>query len=192
MDHDDPTVFVAGDLLWYPVEGSPKIRSAPDAMVVFGRPKNDRGSYRQWNEGNIPPQVVFEIMSPGNRLSELFAKQSFYQEYGVEEYYFYDPFAHDFAVFLRSADGYRLPEVPFESSWTSPRLGVRFEYTPGEPLHIFQPTGEPFFSFVELEQNRRQFERERDAAERRADDAEQRALALEARLRALGVDPGAE
>ena len=47
----DPNVFVAGDLLWYPEEGKPKIRQAPDAMVVFGRPKGDRGSYRQWEEG---------------------------------------------------------------------------------------------------------------------------------------------
>ena len=44
----DPKVFVAGDLLWYPVEGNNKLRQAPDAMVVFGRPKGDRGSYRQW------------------------------------------------------------------------------------------------------------------------------------------------
>jgi len=48
-----PDVFVAGDLLWYPIEGNNKTRIAPDAMVVFGRPKGDspsetlceRGSY---------------------------------------------------------------------------------------------------------------------------------------------------
>ena len=28
---DRPDVFVAGDLLWYPVEGDPKTRTAPDA-----------------------------------------------------------------------------------------------------------------------------------------------------------------
>ena len=48
-------VFVAGDLLWYPVEGNNQIRMAPDAMVVFGRPKGKRGSYKQWEEDNIPP-----------------------------------------------------------------------------------------------------------------------------------------
>ncbi len=37
--HRRPDVFVAGDLLWYPVEGHPEIRQAPDAMVAFGRPK---------------------------------------------------------------------------------------------------------------------------------------------------------
>jgi hypothetical protein len=31
---DDSNVFVAGDLLWYPVEGNPKIRTAPDILVV--------------------------------------------------------------------------------------------------------------------------------------------------------------
>ena len=44
---DDLKVFVAGDLLWYPVEGNNKLRMAPDVMVAFGRPKGDRGSYRQ-------------------------------------------------------------------------------------------------------------------------------------------------
>jgi Uma2 family endonuclease len=36
---DDPNVFIAGDLLWYPVEGDNKTCQAPDTMVVFGRPK---------------------------------------------------------------------------------------------------------------------------------------------------------
>ena len=59
MFRDDPNVFVAGDLLWYPVEGNNKIRSAPDAMVVFNRPKGHRGSYQQWNEGGIAPERGF-------------------------------------------------------------------------------------------------------------------------------------
>ena len=42
---NDPNVFVAGDLLWYPIEGNNTIRAAPDAMVVFGSPKGRRGSY---------------------------------------------------------------------------------------------------------------------------------------------------
>src|SRR5262245_31970104 len=59
----DAHVFVAGNLFWYPVEGQPAIRMAPDVMVVFGRPKGHRGSYLQWQEGGIAPQVVFEIWS---------------------------------------------------------------------------------------------------------------------------------
>lgn len=60
---DDPNVFVAGDLLWYPVEGNNKIHQAPDVMVIFGRPKGDRGSYMQWREENMASQVVFEILA---------------------------------------------------------------------------------------------------------------------------------
>lgn len=43
---DGEDVFVAADLLWYPVEGRPDIRTAPAAMVVFGRPKG-RGAVAQ-------------------------------------------------------------------------------------------------------------------------------------------------
>ena len=50
---DAPDVFVAGDLFWYPVEGNNQIRTAPDIMVAFGRPKGHRGSYQQWREGAI-------------------------------------------------------------------------------------------------------------------------------------------
>src|SRR5262249_38304222 len=59
----DPNVFVAGDLLWYAVEGHPEIRTAPDVLAAFGRPKGRRGSYKQWEEGGIAPQVVWEILS---------------------------------------------------------------------------------------------------------------------------------
>ncbi|NEP85267.1 MAG: Uma2 family endonuclease, partial [Okeania sp. SIO3B3] len=67
---DNNQVFVAGDLLWYPVENHRKLRQAPDVMVVFEVPKGDRGSYQQWKENNIAPQVVFEILSPGNTPKE--------------------------------------------------------------------------------------------------------------------------
>lgn len=60
-------------------------------MVVFGRPKGDRGSYLQWLEDGIAPQVVIEVLSPGNTLAEMAHKLQFYARYGVEEYYLYDP-----------------------------------------------------------------------------------------------------
>jgi hypothetical protein len=43
----NPNGFVIGDLLWYGVEGNPKIRTDPDVMVIFGSPKGRRGSYQQ-------------------------------------------------------------------------------------------------------------------------------------------------
>lgn len=80
---DRPDVFVAGDLLWYPDKTTDKIRQAPDVMVVVGRPKGYRGSYKQFNEEGVAPQVVFEIMFPGNRPGEMIRKYEFYEEYGV-------------------------------------------------------------------------------------------------------------
>jgi Uma2 family endonuclease len=84
---NDPNVFVAGDLLWYPEQGKPKIRTAPDVLIAFERPKGYRGSYKQWEEGGIAPHVVFEVLSPGNRDAESVRKFRFYERYGVEEYY---------------------------------------------------------------------------------------------------------
>ena len=97
---NDKMVFIAGYLLWYPVEGSPKIRQAPDVMVAFGRPKGHRGSCKQWEENNIAPQVVFEILSPGNTKKEMSKKLLFYDCYGVEEYYIYDPDKNELSVFF--------------------------------------------------------------------------------------------
>ncbi len=98
---DRADVFVAGDLLWYPVEGSNEIRRAPYVLVALGRPKGKRGSYRQWQEDNITPQVVFEVLSPGNTLAEMALKWQFYDRYGVEEYYLYDPDKNDLTGWQR-------------------------------------------------------------------------------------------
>ncbi|WP_338027258.1 Uma2 family endonuclease [Trichormus azollae] len=42
----------------------------------------------KWQEDNIPPQVVFEILSPSNTKSEIERKLLFYDRYGVQEYYY--------------------------------------------------------------------------------------------------------
>ncbi|MCZ0899931.1 Uma2 family endonuclease, partial [Microcoleus sp. HI-ES] len=126
---DNENVFVAGDLLWYPVEGDSKTRQAPDTMVVFGRPKGDRGSYQQWLEDNIAPQVVFEIISPGNRMTAMFKLFKFYENYGVEEYYVYDPEDNELIGWLRS-DG-ELNYIESMEGWVSPRLQTRFETASG-------------------------------------------------------------
>jgi Uma2 family endonuclease len=86
---DRPDVFVGGNLFWYPVAGHSELTIAPDVLVVFGRPKGDRGSYRQWDEANVPLTVVFEVLSPGNTFMEMDDKLVFYEEHGVEEYYVY-------------------------------------------------------------------------------------------------------
>lgn len=186
---DDPNVFVAGDLLWYPVEGRPDIRTAPDVMVAFGRPKGDRGSYLQWQEDGIPPQVVFEILSPANTAAELVRKFRFYDRYGVEEYYLYDPDGGELSGWLRKGDD--LEEIENMDGWVSPRLRVRFQWEEGE-LKLYRPDGEPFLTYVELMAQRNEERRRAEEERRRAEEAEKRAQRLLAQLRALGVEPAEE
>ncbi|MGF1493764.1 MAG: Uma2 family endonuclease [Microcoleaceae cyanobacterium] len=184
-------IFVAGDLLWYPTEGNNKNCQAPDAMVVFGRPKGDRGSYQQWKEDNIAPQVVFEIISPGNRAGQMAEKLLFYQRHAVEEYYLYNPQTFELTGLQRSEDWLRA--IDEMSGWVSPRLEIRFELTE-TGLEIYRPDGQKFLTPVELDQFRQQ-ETERAERERqRADQAElqlqqerQRAERLAELLRAQGI-----
>jgi Uma2 family endonuclease len=190
---DNLDVFVGGDLLWYPVEGHPEIRVAPDVMVVFHRPKGERGSYRQWEENGIAPQVVFEILSPGNRLAEMAKKLEFYEQYGVEEYYIYDPQLNELSGYQRV--GNRLRVIEEMNGWVSPRLGIRFELTDDELL-VYYPNGERFKTTVELAQELEQthqellLERERANQETaRAEQERQRAERLAAYLRSQGINP---
>jgi Uma2 family endonuclease len=148
-------VFVAGDLLWYPVEGEPEVRNAPDVLVVFGRPPGDRGSYRQWEEGNVPLTVVFEILSPGNTIPEMADKLAFYEEHGVEECYVYDPDANHLQLYVRQGDVLR--RVRPADGFVSPRLGIRFDLS-GPVMVVRGPDGQPFLTFEQLEAARKQAE----------------------------------
>lgn len=169
---DDPNVFVAGDLLWYPIQGKNNLCQAPDVMVVFGRPKGDRDSYQQWKEEDIPPQVVFEILSESNTKKEMNRKFLFYNEYGVEEYYVYNPRKQTLEGWIRT-DGI-LDVIESMSGWVSPRLGVRFEMKP-EGLELYRPDGQKFVDFVEVDRQR--------------ELAEQKAEKFAEKLRELGINP---
>jgi Uma2 family endonuclease len=174
-----PDVFVAGDLLWYPVEGRPDISTAPDALVAIGRPKGDRGSYKQWDEAGIAPQVVCEVLSPNNRFGEMYRKFRFYNEFGVNEYYLYDPDHNVLEGWRRTAEG--LEEIVQMNGWISPMLGIRFDLSGGE-LMIFGPDGRRFLSFQELAEENDRLRDERDTERQRADR-------LAAQLRAMGIEP---
>ncbi len=188
--HDDPNVFVAGDLLWYPVQGHREINKAPDALVVFGRPKGPRGSYKQWEEGDIAPHCVFEILSPCNTTKEMAEKLRFYNRYGVAEYYLYDPHAGTLQGWRRSRLG--LQPILQMNGWTSPRLGIRFESNQNRELILYRPNGQRFSSYLEQAQRaanetqRATAEAQRaTVAEQLKQKAEQRAQAAEAELSRL-------
>ena len=186
--------FVAGDHFWYPVEGRPDIVTAPDVFVAIGRPKGHRRSYKQWLEGGVAPQVVFEVLSPSNTLREMMDKATFYLQYGVEEFYLYDPDNETAWGYLRDAQGHhrRLDSL---DGWVSPRLGIRFDLSEGS-LVIWDAEGQRFEAPGEL---RRRAEEEaakaRNEAARaeaeaaRADREAERARRLADKLRAAGLSP---
>jgi Uma2 family endonuclease len=176
----DPNVFVAGDLLWYPVQGQPGINKALDVFVAFGRPKGERSSYKQWEEGDIAPQVVFEILSPSNTASEMHDKRRFYKQYGVEEYYEYDPQSGTLEIWQLEGRFFR--SVPFEDEWRSPRLGVTLKLEADGSLGVYHPNGSKFERPVATVARA-------EAAEARAAEAQAHAERLAAKLRELGLEP---
>jgi Uma2 family endonuclease len=150
QDRDD--VFVAADLFWYPVEGRPNLVQAPDIMIALGRPKHERSSYQQWKEDGIAPQVVFEFLSKSNTQSEIIRKATFFDHYGVQEYYIYDIERKVLSGLIRFQEADEvLEEIPDMTDWKSPRLGIRFDMSSGE-LQLYKPNGEPFLSFEEYTQ----------------------------------------
>jgi Uma2 family endonuclease len=189
----DQQVFVAADLFWYPVEGQPKIVNAPDVLVAIGRPDGDapseplreRKHYKQWEEDNIAPQVVFEIVSPGNTVEEIQKKQVFYVQHGVLEIFFYNPETFDFWGLIRSNQN-DMPGhlLPLNLPWESPTLGIRF-VVESDGLAVFYPDGRRFEdpqNWAQKAAMLQQAQAERDKA------LEERDRAWE-KLRELGIEP---
>jgi Uma2 family endonuclease len=161
-------VFIAMGLFWYAAQGRPEVRTAPDVLAVFGRPKGDRGSYKQWEEGGVPVTVVFEVLSPGNTVPEMADTFAFYEDHGVEEYYIYDPDTNRLQAFVRRGEA--LVRVRGVDGYVSPRLGIRFDLS-GPEMAVLYPDGRRFRTFEEVEA-------ERVRAEKRARDAQQLAARL--------------
>ncbi|HYH64987.1 MAG TPA: Uma2 family endonuclease [Urbifossiella sp.] len=160
-------VFVAAGLIWYPVEGR-LVRIAPDVIVAFGRPKGDRRSYKQWQEGGVAPQVVFEAMGEPEQVGRRERQAAFYSRHGVEEFYEYDTRTREFTVRLRSGGSLGAPVSA--DRFVSPRLGVRFECVPGADPLLIEADDIPVAG---LQQTAARIER------------------MKAKLRELGLDPDA-
>lgn len=180
---DDPDVLVCTDLLWYPVEGNRDFNLAPDVMIVFGRPKWERRSYKQWEENGIAPQVVFEIVSDSNSIHEMFTKVAHYGANGVEECYIYDPRSGGLDA-ITYVDG-KMAVVPVQHEWTSPRLGVRFAPQERADMEIYFADGSPFLSNKEMDALLTYRTEERDRALERLDEERQRAEKAEAEIERL-------
>lgn len=180
---DRTDVFIAADLLWYPVKGRPDISKAPDVMLVLDHPAGHRMSYQQWEENDRPPQVVFEFLSTSKTAQEMMDKLEFYSDMGCAEFYIYDYQRRIFSSFRRPrpADALAKAEPDAPGEWTSPLLGMTFGLDPDGRLYVRRPDGKLFESRSQL------LKRAQDAAQR-AQQEKQRADRLAAKMRELAID----
>jgi Uma2 family endonuclease len=91
---------ILGNQFLYYAQGLPRLRCAPDVMVIFGVEPGGRDNYKIWEEGEIP-RIVFEVTSPSTK---------------KKEYWQFDPKGEWIPEKLR---GYRLINdayVPIENS----------------------------------------------------------------------------
>lgn len=94
---------LANQFLYY-AQGFPKLRVAPDVMVIFDVAPGGRDNYKIWEEGHVPT-VIFEMTSFGTRGQDEIFKKTLYEQLGVKEYWLFDPKAEWVEQQLR---GYRL------------------------------------------------------------------------------------
>jgi Uma2 family endonuclease len=175
---EDPTVYVAGNLLIYYEEGDTTARFAPDVFVVRGVPKRRRRIYKLWEEKEVPA-FVLEVTSRGTRLQDKGSKRELCAELGVREYFLFDPEADylkpPLQGFRLRAGDYEPIEPDAAGQLTSEELGLLLTREAEGLLRFIDPaSGEPLLRIEE-----HAVRGEREAA--RADAAE----AEIARLRAL-------
>ena len=106
---------ILGNQFLYYAQGLPRLKCAPDVMVIFGVEPGGRDNYKIWEEGEIP-RVVFEVTSPGTKKEDDGFKKQLYEQIGIEEYWQFDPKGDWITEKLR---GYRLigdTYVPIENS----------------------------------------------------------------------------
>ena len=80
---------LANQFLYY-AYGLPKLRVAPDVMVIFDVEPGGRDSYKVWEEGQVPA-VIFEMTSKGIQHQDQDFKKTLYEQMGVQEYWLFDP-----------------------------------------------------------------------------------------------------
>lgn len=190
---------LANQFLYYS-QGMPKLRVAPDVMVIFGVEPGGRDNYKIWDEGQVP-SVIFEMTSAGTQDQDKIFKKTLYEQLGVAEYWLFDPRGEWVEDQLQ---GYRLEHdlyYPITDGRSAP-LNLRLQVE-GNLIGFYrEDTGEKLLIPSELSQALRQEAIARQQAEQRAEQEHQRAeqerqraeqaearLAdLQARLNAAGID----
>lgn len=146
---DKADVAVIADMMFYYEKGNTRKSIAPDVMVVKGVHKNPRRVFKLWEEKT--PDVIFEISSRRTWRDDLQKKYFLYQEFGVKEYYIFDP---EYDYLRDGLVAYHLKDSKFEDVKIkegrifSPALGLEVVDT-GETLRLFNPETKKFLPTME-------------------------------------------
>ncbi len=81
---------VLGNQFLYYAQGFPRLRVAPDVMVIFDVEPGGRDNYKLWEEGQAP-KVIFEMTSRSTKDQDLGFKKGLYEQLEVQEYWLFDP-----------------------------------------------------------------------------------------------------
>jgi Uma2 family endonuclease len=87
---EEVQAVVMGNQYLYYSQGYPRLRCAPDVMVIFGVEPRSRDNYKIWEEGAVP-RVIFEMTSASTKDQDEGFKKDLYEQLGVEEYWQFDP-----------------------------------------------------------------------------------------------------
>lgn len=184
LDGQQATVL-ANQFLYYS-QGMPKLRVAPDVMVIFDVEPGPRDNYKIWIEGQVP-RVIFEMTSKGTQEQDKVFKKTLYEQLGVAEYWLFDPKGEWVETQL---EGYRLEHglfYPITDGCCQP-LQLRLQIE-GQLIGFYrQDNGEKLLIPGELAQALKQEAQARQQAEQRAEQAEAKLAELQARLKAAGVE----
>lgn len=82
-------VYVGSNLLVFDEPGNPRRHLSPDIFVAFGVRRGERDLFKIWEEK--PPSFVLEITSASTRREDERTKRRRYAQWGVGEYFLYDP-----------------------------------------------------------------------------------------------------
>ncbi|WP_413199174.1 Uma2 family endonuclease [Nostoc piscinale] len=177
---------LANQFLYY-AQGFPKLRVAPDVMVIFNVAPGGRDNYKVWEEGEVP-SVIFEMTSAGTKNHDQEFKKTLYEQLGVKEYWLFDPRGEWVQGQLR---GYRLRQDSYEliTDNRSEPLGLRLQVE-GELISFYrEDTGEKLLNPTEQAQALREAQQRIDAEALARQQAEQQVEQLKQRLREMGIDP---
>ncbi len=178
---------VLADQFLYYAPGLPRLRVAPDVMVIFDVAPGGRDNYKIWEEGQVPA-VIFEVTSAGTQAQDQNFKKTLYEQLEVEEYWLFDPRGEWIEEQLR---GYRLHRGEYEliTDGRSQPLQLRLQVEDQLIAFYREDTGEKLLIPSELRQALCQAEAQVEQERQRAEQAELRVQQLQERLRSLGVNP---